>query len=54
VFALAYLLGIELLPRIRVWKEAQALPPSEAFKSGIPENGKCFPDGSKMAKTHIG
>lgn len=23
-----------------------------AFKSGIPENGKPFPDGSKMAKVH--
>lgn len=23
-----------------------------AFKSGIPENGKAFPDGSKMAKIH--
>ena len=24
----------------------------EAFKSGIPENGKAFPDGAKMAKIH--
>ena len=24
----------------------------EAFKSGIPENGKPFPDGAKMAKIH--
>lgn len=24
----------------------------EAFKSGIPENGKRFPDGAKMAKIH--
>jgi Cytochrome P460 len=24
----------------------------EAFKSGIPENGKSFPDGAKMAKIH--
>ena len=24
----------------------------EAFRSGIPENGKPFPDGSKMAKIH--
>jgi hypothetical protein len=24
----------------------------EAFKSGIPGNGKPFPDGAKMAKTH--
>ena len=24
----------------------------DAFKSGIPENGKTFPDGAKMAKIH--
>lgn len=24
----------------------------EAFKSGIPENGKPFPEGAKMAKIH--
>ena len=24
----------------------------EAFKSGIPDNGKAFPDGAKMAKIH--
>jgi hypothetical protein len=24
----------------------------EAYKSGIPENGKPFPDGARMAKTH--
>jgi hypothetical protein len=24
----------------------------EAFKAGIPENGKPFPDGAKMAKIH--
>jgi hypothetical protein len=24
----------------------------DAFKSGIPENGKPFPDGAKMAKIH--
>lgn len=24
----------------------------EAFKSGVPENGKPFPDGAKMAKIH--
>jgi Cytochrome P460 len=27
-------------------------PMIEAFKSGIPENGKPFPDGAKMAKIH--
>src|ERR1700742_1111629 len=24
----------------------------DAFKAGIPENGKAFPDGAKMAKIH--